>query len=75
MISLLILNRFIFNTKLFCCLTLYMYKFMSKHHHMWIKTIELHNDSTKVSPVPRRVLQGEVCNLAERMDNMILCKF
>ena len=30
------------------------------------KTIELHNDSTKVWPVPRRFLQGEVCHLAER---------
>ena len=42
-----------------------MYKFTSKHHYMWIKTIELHNDSTKVWPVPRPVLQGEVCQLAE----------
>ena len=46
-----------------------MYKFMSKHHYMWIKTIELHNDSTKVWPVPRPILQGEVCHLAARMDN------
>ena len=42
---------------------------MSKHHYMRIKTIELHIDSTKVWPLPRPVLQGEVCHLAERMDN------